>query len=71
MVIHNEDHAYSKTLLFCEKGYAEMVRGTFLSRGNKIFQRIGVSMEEATTFVRESLPEELKQCKWAFGKESK
>ena len=66
LIFQCEDHAYTRTLVFCPVQYYIMVQRTFFEE-TKVFTRIRLSVESAFRTVKDSLPDEIRKgCKWAF-----
>ena len=64
----DEDHAYTKAVMYCPRQYHNQVCETF-HHANDVFAMMDLSPEEAVSYVKGSLPEILRKgCGWAFCK---
>ena len=64
----DEDHAYTKAVLYCPRQYHDQVCATF-HHAQDVFAMLDLAPQEAVTYVQGSLPEVLRKgCPWAFGK---
>lgn len=66
-----EDHKYTRVVAYCPALFDELVRKTYLEN-TEVFLLERLSAEDATRFVENSVPSEVRRrCQWAFGRVKK